>query len=288
MSFWKSVVQRLDGSEARSASFLDRILLASLQPHQDDNEALDQIAFVHQTTPEIADYPWEEICSRRAVLEQSDRDLEEILSEIGQSLKKTEHKQLGLTLVTKMLIASDREVSIDFLDLVADELHASKAARSDLLTPWSQVNNGLQQFRRCTFNRPETLLRESLFSAIAHAETDIELSLLIAKLIAVRYVIQSIDEDLEISSLGELVDLPSGDFRVDALLTGQKQNYICRFLAEHEALHPSEIDLIPELIEVLDENSVTVIAYTNHISAKDKFELDQLNEPRLHLIQVFS
>ena len=104
--------------------------------------------------------------SRRAVLEQSDRDLEEILTEIGQTLKKAEHKQLGLTLVTKMLIANDREVSIDFLDLVADELHASKAARSDLLTPWSQVNNGLQQFRRCTFNRPETLLRESLFSAI--------------------------------------------------------------------------------------------------------------------------
>ena len=286
MSFWKSVIQRFDGSEDRAASFLDLVLLASLQPNQGDEEVLDQVAFVHQTTPEIAEYPWEEICSRRAVLEQSDTSLEQRLSEIGQILKKPEHKQLGLTLVTKMLIANDREASIDFLDLVADELHASKAARSDLLTPWNQVNNGLQQFRRCTFNRPETLLRESLFSAVAHAETDIELSLLIAKLSAVRYVIQSIDKELQISSLGELVDLPSGDFRVDALLTGPKQNYICRFLGPHEALHQSEIALFTELIEVLDENTMTVIAYSNQISAKDEFELRHLNGDRLKLIQI--
>ena len=57
-------------------------------------------------------------------------------------------------------------------------------------------------------------------------------------------MIQSIDEDLEISSLGELVDLLR-DFRVDALLTGQSK-IIFAGLAEHEALHSSEIDLIPE------------------------------------------
>ena len=286
MSFWKSVIQRFDGSEERSASFLDLVLLASLQPSQEEDEALDQIAFLHQTTPELADYPWEEVCSRRAVLRQSDRNLEELLTEIGQNLKKAERKQLGLTLVTKMFIAKNREASIDFLDLVADELHASKAARSDLLTPWNQVNNGLNQFRRCTFNRPETLLRESLYSAVAHAETDIELSLLISKLVAVRYVIQHIDSELQVSALGELVDLASGDFRVDALLTSSEQNYICRFLATQEALHGSEITLLPELIEVLDQNSTIVIAYTNQISAKDEFELRNLPQDRLKLIQL--
>ena len=147
-----------------------------------------------------------------------------------------------------MLIAMTKSASI--LDLVADELHASKAA---CLTfdPLSQVNNGLQQFRRCTFNRPETLLRESLFSAIAHAETDIEPSLLIAKLIAVRYVIQSIDEDPKFI-LGELVDLPSEILEWMHAHRSKAKLYLPVF-GGARGLHSSEIDLI-ELIEVLDEN----------------------------------
>jgi len=283
MSFLRSIFKRFDQTDERRFAYLDLMILAALSDENLSSTDLDQIAYLIQETKPLAESTWVEVENRVHRIQEGTSLKKEQFAQIAKVLTKDDHKRLGLKLVTRMLIDSDRSSSIDFLDYVADELQVNKGARADLLTPWANIDSGTRSFGRCAYNNPNAIRNESIFEAMAHAENEVELALLTYKLAATRNALVHLGPETIISALGETVELPSGKLRIDAFLSGQNQHWISRFLARGEALHPKEFLLLRELLNDLEENTSIFIGHAGKCSIRDFEKLRAIDEQRVQI-----
>lgn len=283
MSFFRAIFKRFDQSEARRLAYLDLMILAGLNDEQLSNADLDQISYLILENELLETSTWIDVESRVSRIQSEPRPVKNRLTEMANLFRKDEHKTMALKLVTRMLFTSERERSIDFLDLVADEFKVEKASRADLLTPWASVDSGTKSFRRCAYNNPSAIRNESIFEAMAHAENEVELALLTYKLAATRNALVHLGPETVISALGETVELPSGVLRVDAFLSGANHHWISRFLARGEAMHSEEFALLRELLNDLEENTKIFIGHAGKYSIRDFEKLRALDENRIQV-----
>ena len=283
VSLWQSIFKRFDNSAERRTAYLDLMILAGKRKGELRYSDLDQIAFLIQNERELRELSWEAVETRVTDLSETELTLEQRLSDMLTLFTKPEHKTIGLKLVTSMLVDSERDAYIDFLDRVADKLQVSKEDRAALLTPWSNVNSGTNSFNRCGFNNPETMRRESVFAAMAHAENEVELALLTHKLGATRNALGYLGEDYQISAIGETIELTSGPLRIDAFLSSDTNNCLCRFVGNNETLFPGEFQLFSELLENIDANAQILIGHTKNFSKRDAARLVAIDDERIRL-----
>lgn len=281
MSFLQTLLGSWSGTTRRRKDLLDILLMAGLADGELGQRDLDRIARAIELREELQGQAWEEIAERGEVIAKDAPAFADTRERIAFTLQDPESRRFAISLAVRFLGTPISKVEHNLLVSIADDFEIPEAERAQLLAPWDDVDPKALGYVRSRYNDPAVAKDETLFEAMASSGTDTELGLLTFKLSATRAAMTMLSEETELLAVGDLLELAEGRFRVDAFLRAGEQNWLARFLAAGEALHPKEHAILPAVLHHLDPSVKLFIGCAESMPPMDTAALEQLDSSRL-------
>ncbi len=281
MSFLQTLLESWSGSARRRKDLIDILLMVGLADGELGQRDLDRIARAIELREELQGQEWSEIAVRGRAIAKDRPDFADTRERIAFTLQDQENRRFALSMAVRFLGTPVSPQEQRLLENLADDFELAAEERVELLRPWDDTDPRTRGYVRSRYNDPAIVREESIFEAMASSGTETELSLITFKLTATRAAMNLLSEETELVSVGDLLEIEAGRFRVDAFLQAGDQHWLARFLADGEALHPSEHELLPAVLDNLDPSVKIFIGCAHSLPPMDAEALDTLDSTRL-------
>lgn len=284
-----SILQSLFGlgrSSRQKDALIDLLLMTAHADGEVTRVDLDRLARAIEQHPELSGVDWDDVLGREEVVREDGPLFSETRARVARELGDPTLRRFGLTLAAQCASTPLTVEERALLVTMADAFAIAESEREAILSPWTHADPQRSGYLRPAYSDPRARDRPTWAEALARAETDEELAILLWKGTATRTVMARLSEDTELLSMGEVLEARGTSLRVDALLRAGDTTWMTRFLARGEAMFPEEHDLWPDVLERMESSVSLYIGYAERLPPPDQAALRRLNPARLVIEKV--